>query len=78
MARRIYEFICPDGHVTDSYVDEKIREAVCSTCEGKATRIVSAVASSLDPLSGAFPDATMKWAKHRQQKIQQERKENGE
>ena len=30
---------------------------------------------SLDPISGDFPDATRKWAKHREMTIKQERKQ---
>jgi len=78
MARRIYEFNCPDKHVSELFIDEDVRVAVCTTCGKQATRIVSAVTSSLDPLSGSFPGATIKWSKNRQHKIQQERRDNGE
>jgi hypothetical protein len=37
-------------------------------------RIISAPTVVLDPISGAFPGATMKWARDRQQKIKKERK----
>lgn len=77
MARRIFEFICPDQHVTERFIDEEVRETDCSTCEKIATKMISAVQCSLDPLSGHWPGATMKWAKNRQDQIKRERsKEN--
>jgi hypothetical protein len=44
-------------------------------CEEKAFKIISAVNFSLDPISGHFPSATDKWAKHREIKIKEERKQ---
>jgi hypothetical protein len=42
-----------------------------------ASRMISAVQCTLDPLSGDWPGATMKWAKNRQDQIKRERsKEN--
>lgn len=78
MTRRLYEFVCPENHLTEQFIDETIREADCLTCSKPATRIVSAVACSLDPISGHYPSATMQWAKDRQVKIQQERKHDPE
>lgn len=78
MTRRIYEFLCPDGHTNDEFVDEAVRQTECSTCGKEAIRIVSAVTAVLDPLSGAFPGSTMKWASDRQRMIQQERKQDPE
>lgn len=78
MTRRIFEFQCSDGHVTESFIDDSIREAPCKTCGNVATRLVSAVKSSLDTVSGDFPGATMKWARDREQKIRQENKANSE
>ena len=77
MTRRIFEFICPDQHVTERFIDEEVRETDCSTCSKIASRMVSAVQCTLDPVSGDWPGATMKWAKNRQDQIKRERsKEN--
>ena len=78
MTRRIYEFLCPDGHTNDEFVDEAVRQTECETCGKESTRIVSAVTSTLDPLSGDYPSSTMKWAQHRQHQIQKERKQDPE
>ena len=45
-------------------------------CDKIARRIVSAVRSKLDPISGDFMGATRQWEKNREQKLQQERKAN--
>jgi hypothetical protein len=73
MTRRIYEFVCPDGHVTEKFIDEEVRETDCSACDATATKMISAVQCSLDPISGDWPGATMKWAKNRQDQIKRER-----
>jgi hypothetical protein len=46
----------------------------CPECGNDSSRIISAATVVLDPISGAFPGATMKWARDRQQKIKKERK----
>jgi len=63
MSRRIYDFRCPDGHVSEHYIDSEITETKCSTCDKQAMRIISPVVSILDATSGHFPGATMKWAR---------------
>jgi hypothetical protein len=42
----------------------------------KQKKIISPVRSKLDPLSGDFLGATVKWMKNREQKLKQERKAN--
>ena len=72
--RRIFEFRCQaSDKVFERYIDDSITEVRCN-CGGEANRIVSAVRSSLDVVSGDFPGATMKWAKAREQKLKEERK----
>lgn len=73
--RRIYEFRCESTQqVFERYIDEAETVIRCN-CGANANRIVSAVRSSLDVVSGHFPGATMKWAKAREQKLKQERKD---
>ena len=74
MARRIFEFRCVKGHVTDKYVDDSVTTVVCPHCRNDASRIISAVRSSLDGTSGHFPDATDKWVKNRESHMRYERK----
>ena len=74
MSRRIYDFQCPDGHKAEAFVDSEVRSLPCFQCGLFAERIVSPVRSMLDPISGDFPGATMKWAKNRQETIKRERR----
>jgi hypothetical protein len=63
MARRIYDFKCPDEHITEEYIDSEIKSTDCKICGAKTKRLISPVKSHLDVASGDFPGATMKWAR---------------
>jgi hypothetical protein len=76
--RLIFDFRCPDNHVTEALVASDETEHTCGLCNKIATRIISPVRCSLDPICGDFVGATMKWAKQREQKIKLERKANSE
>jgi len=72
----IIDFRCKNEHTTEKFIDSKTTEIQCPECSLMASRIVSPVRSLLDPLSGDFAGATMKWARDRERKIQKERKAN--
>ena len=74
--RIILEFKCEEGHVNERFVEDDCTHILCLDCDKIAKRIVSAVRSKLDPISGDFMGATRQWAKNREQKLQQERKAN--
>jgi hypothetical protein len=74
--RLLFDFRCPDNHVTEALVASDEREHLCGLCNKMAHRIITACHIALDPISGDFPGATMKWAKQREQKIKLERKGN--
>lgn len=64
MTHRIFEFLCPDDHKFDKYIDESCHKAVCPTCKQDAKRIISAV--RLDYRMGVDSSMTTmsdKWAK---------------
>ena len=63
MTRRLFDFKCPDGHITEHFIDSEEKETKCTECDSKAKRIISPVTSVLDAVSGDFPGATMKWAR---------------
>ena len=76
---RVYDFKCSEC----SYTEEKfvhsachsdIRESVCSKCNSLSHRQLAAPMSKLDPHSGDFAGATIKWAKQRQKQIEIERR----
>jgi len=46
--RRMFEFVCEDGHISEALVDETVRELACRACGKNSTRIVSMVRSRLE------------------------------
>lgn len=68
MARRIFEFRCADGHVSEKLIDEHEQTVVCPECSLPANRIISAV--RLDWRMGVdadMPTMSDKWARmHRE------------
>lgn len=75
MAKRIFEFLCEDNHVTDSYVDSECRQATCKVCGKPSVRIISTPMVALEGTTGSFPGAAMQWERKRAEKIAQERKQ---
>jgi len=72
--KRIFEFQCKQGHVTERYIDEHERTTTCIECEGAAHRIVSMPRINLEGITGAFPGAADAWVRKRAQKLKQEQK----
>lgn len=63
MSRRIFEFQCVDGHVSEALVYPETTEIHCRTCGEAAHRMISPVRSKLEGITGAFPGAADRWAK---------------
>lgn len=74
--KRIFEFVCEDGHVSEALVDSETRSISCKECGKEATRIISMPQVKLDGCSGHFPSAYDAWSKKRSEKLAQERKKN--
>ena len=74
MTRRMFEFLCEDGHVSEALVSSDVREISCRACGKKATRIVSAVQTKLEPFTGSFPTAYDAWERKRSEHFAIERK----
>lgn len=74
--KRIFEFVCEDGHISEALVDSEIRDIPCKVCGKEATRIISMPQVKLDGCSGDFPSAYDSWSKKRSEKLAQERKKN--
>tara|TARA_B110000503_G_C7161636_1_gene419940 strand:+ start:2682 stop:2912 length:231 start_codon:yes stop_codon:yes gene_type:complete len=73
--RRLFEFICSNDHVTEQFVEDSVRATKCGTCSKDAGRMISAVRSSLEGISGSFPRAAQAWERKRAEKLKQERKQ---
>ncbi len=72
--RRMYEFMCADWHVTEHFIDDSRRTALCKECGANAIRILSTPRIKLEGITGAFPGAADKWVKDRAEKLKQEQK----
>lgn len=74
--RRMYEFVCEDSHISEALMSSDVREVSCRMCGKKATRIVSAPATKLEPFTGSFPTAYSQWNRKRAEKLAIEQKQN--
>lgn len=76
MSRRLFDFVCKNGHSHEMLVNYEITSVTCEECGGEAHRQLSAPRINLEPYSGIYPSATSKWEKRRAEKLAQERKLN--
>lgn len=76
MTRRLYEFRCCDGHITERLVGYETTQVECETCAEVANRIISAPRIELDGTDPVYVSAYDKWAKKREEKTRLERKRN--
>lgn len=74
MPKRIFEFVCEDNHVSDSYVDSECRQSTCKICGKLADRIISTPQVKLEGITGDFPGAYGAWERKRAEKQKQEQK----
>jgi hypothetical protein len=72
--KRIFEFVCPEGHITERLADTEQRTILCR-CFAEAERIVSAPQIKLEGITGAFPGAYDRWERVRAEKLAVERKQ---
>ena len=72
MATRVYDFLCPNGHVEEHFVEADTEENQCA-CGALAKRQIAAPRAKLEPFSGAFPGAADKWVRDRESKMARER-----
>ena len=60
---KYFDYKCALGHVNEHMVKGSPDSQKCKTCDALATRQLSSPRSLLDPFSGDFAGATIKWAK---------------
>ncbi len=68
--------MCPAGHITEHYVGYETKVVTCTVCGTDASRIVSMPRIMLDGTDPVYVSAHEKWAKTREDKAKQERKQN--
>ena len=76
MPRRIFEFVCENGHRTEALVDTEVHATPCKECGSEAMRVMSAPTMKLEGWTGSFPQASHSWERKRSEKLAQERKQN--
>ena len=64
MSKRIFEFRCGEGHITEKYIDSTEHSVICSVCQSIATRIISAPNIMLEGVTGDVPTAADAWARN--------------
>ncbi|CAB4214057.1 hypothetical protein UFOVP1457_17 [uncultured Caudovirales phage] len=73
--KRIFEFACENGHLTERLIDYESKSIRCE-CGETANRILSAPAFKLEGWSGNFPSAHGKFEKSHSDKLKSEQKAN--
>lgn len=71
--RRMYEFVCESGHLTEALVVYETPGVPCK-CGEQAHRIISAPSINLEGWSGSFPSAWLKFDHKHREKLAAERK----
>jgi len=72
---RVFDFECSScGCIDELFVKSDKRITHCSQCSQQSHRLIAAPTCKLEPHSGDFAGATMKWARQRQKQIETERK----
>jgi hypothetical protein len=59
----IFDFKCPAGHLFERYVTSDTFETPCKECSETAKRQIASPTFVLNPHSGGFPGAALKWAR---------------
>ena len=74
MPRRMFEFKCEEGHITEKYIGYETVNTQCGVCSKDASRIVSPVRVSLDGTAPVYVSAYDRWARVHEEKRKQEQK----
>lgn len=69
--RKLFEFVCSKGHLTEKYIDDEIRAISCPLCGEQSVRLISTPRINLEGFTGAFPGAADKWLRIRAEKHKQ-------
>jgi|TARA_R110001632_G_scaffold34913_1_gene88466 hypothetical protein len=71
---KLYDYKCVLGHLNEHLVKGSPDTQLCKTCGAYATRQLCSPTSYLEPFSGDFAGASIKWAnKHEKGRAQAEK-----
>jgi len=68
------DFICPDGHVQEKFLDNKLKASKCDICGQGSVKKQAAIRFRLDGTSGDFPTASAAWERKRKEQLKLEEK----
>jgi predicted nucleic acid-binding Zn ribbon protein len=74
--KRIYEFVCENGHRMEKLTGYETAQVPCEDCGGVALKTISAPAIKLEGWSGSFPGAANKFDRIHREKLAAEQKAN--
>lgn len=74
MSVRVYDYRCPNGHVSEHFEDAGTDAVECPECDQLALRQIAAPRAKLDPFTGDFPSAADKWVRDRESHMRKERR----
>ena len=71
---RFYDYKCANGHINEHMVKGSPDTQLCKTCKAQSTRQLSSPRPVLEPFSGDFAGASLKWAKqHERARVHEEK-----
>lgn len=73
MSFKVFNYKCPDGHINEHFVKGSPKTVDCKNCGRPATRQLAMPRSVLEPFSGDFAGATIKWAEQHERAAKQKR-----
>ena len=76
MAKRMFEHMCPAGHITEHYIGYETKIVPCSICGVDANRIISTPQIMLDGTDPVYVSAHDRWAKMHEDGAKAARKRN--
>jgi hypothetical protein len=74
---RVFDFLCSNDHLSESFVNSVTREINCPVCGQTALRQIGTPRVSLEGTTGSFPGAAMQWERKHAQKLKAEQKASG-
>jgi hypothetical protein len=74
MSIRAFDFLCLNGHVSESFEESQTRVVSCPECGQLALRQVASPRAKLEGITGAFPSAADNWERTRESHMARERR----
>lgn len=73
---RVFDFLCPNGHIQERFISVEAETVDCNVCGNTAFRQLSTPQVKLEGVTGNFPGAAMKWERKHREQLAKEQKRN--